>query len=230
MVGVKAVGVSKSFNGLRVLDSISLEAGGGEIVAVLGPNGSGKTTLLKILAGILEPDSGVVERDGQVSMVPQGDSLLPWLTLRDNILLPFRLSGREPGPEVEEAVELLGLTPHLSKYPREASGGTRRKTAIARALAVGAQVILLDEPFTGLDAHSVLSLSATLERLAGEGKSIVLVSHQLWVIAETAARAYILAPGPRGSRISSTLDLSGLNASDRHSSLKSALAEAWNPS
>mgnify|MGYP001772818264 FL=1 len=221
--------VSKSFGGVKVLDGISLEVREGEVFAIVGPNGVGKTTLLKIIAGVLKPDAGEVRVEGSVGYVPQGDSLLPWRTIWRNIALPLELAGID-GAEARERVrsvaEELGISRYLDMYPREVSGGTRRKAAIARALVSGPDVLLLDEPYAGLDLSSTRSTNEAISRLARGGKAIVLVSHQLEEAAEVADRAALIAGRP--ARIVATVDLAGLGPEARSSRLRElAMGARW---
>lgn len=199
MGGVRVVKVSKSFGGVRVLDGVSLEAGPSEVHVVLGPNGVGKTTLLRIIAGVLRPDSGEVVVDGVVGLVPQGDSLLPWKRVEDNIALPLLLAGVPKAKALEEARAVaarLGISQYLRSYPRELSGGTRRKVAIARALVMRPSVLLLDEPYAGLDAASVRSLNEVIASLAREGVTVVMSTHQVLEASPVATSVTALAGRP----------------------------------
>ena len=209
-------GVRKSYDDVLVLDGVSLHAGEGEIVGVVGPNGAGKTTLLKIIAGIEEADSGRVQVRGSVGYVPQDPLLLPWKKLRGNIELGLVFRGvprEEARRRALEAARLLGIEEYLDYYPRQVSGGTARKASIARALALDPDVLLLDEPFTGLDLASTEALIKSLEGLARKGYTMVIVSHQLDELVRLADRVYVLTPRP--SRVKWTLDLKGLSGPER---------------
>ncbi len=196
----------------------------------MGPNGSGKSTLLKAIAGIIKPDSGLLRVRGTTSLVPQNDQLLPWMTLIENIMLPLKLKGLPRGEIEERIIELaeqLGFKEHLYKYPRHASGGTRRKAAITRALITGADILLLDEPFTGLDIASSASLASALLKLRGK-VTIIMVSHQPYEIAELSDRVGILWGKP--STLVEEARLDGLDIGDRIRVLRELITRLNPPS
>ncbi len=206
---VRVIDVYKSFGTEQVLGGVSLEVARGEAVGIVGPNGCGKTTLLRIIAGLEEPDRGEALVRGRLGLVPQDNLLLPWRTLRGNLELALRLAGVE-GREAEERIrrvsELLGIEEHLDKYPGRVSGGTARKAAIARALALEPDILLLDEPYTGLDVASIASLQEALQKLRrGSGISMIIVSHQLDELVEIADRVYVLTHKP--ARVKGVVDL-----------------------
>ncbi|MGC9071288.1 MAG: ABC transporter ATP-binding protein [Acidilobus sp.] len=215
-VMVSVSNVSKSFNGTKVLEGVSLEVREGEVHSVLGPNGVGKTTLLKIIAGILRPDSGHVSVKGKVSYVPQGDSLLPWRTVVRNVTLPLELAGvgtEEAIKAASKVAEELKIERYLYMYPREVSGGTRRKAAIARALVSDPDVLLLDEPYAGLDIYSVRSTNEALLGLADRGKAIIVVSHQIDEAAEVSSVTTIISGKP--GKVAATANVRGLEINER---------------
>ncbi len=186
--------LEKSFNGEEILGGISLEAKGGEVVGIVGPNGTGKSTLVRILAGVERPDSGEVSVKGKLSVVYQEDYLLPWKRLRDNLCLGPRFHGRECDPVA--IAKKLGIEGFLDLYPKEVSGGTRRKAAIARALLLDFDVLILDEPFTGLDTESKDTLLSIVGELSKTGKAVIIVSHQLEELFRVAHRVYVLHGRP----------------------------------
>ena len=158
----------KSFGRNIVLDGISFKVHEGRSIMIIGPNACGKTTLLKIVAGILKPDSGQVRVHGTTSIVFQEDLLAPWMTLRENIGLLLSLKGApqsEVRGAVEEVSQMLGIQEYVHLRPKEASGGTLRKAAIARALTLQPDLLLLDEPLIELDSDSRQTVVRLLEEL-----------------------------------------------------------------
>ncbi|WP_456369261.1 ATP-binding cassette domain-containing protein [Thermococcus sp.] len=186
--------LEKSFNGEKILGGIDLDVERGEVVGIVGPNGTGKSTLVKILVGVEKPDSGEVSVSGSLSVVYQEDYLLPWKKLYDNICLGLRFKGKECKPVA--IAEKLGIEGFLERYPKEVSGGTRRKAAIARALLLDFDVLILDEPFTGLDENSKETLISIIMELANSGKAVLVVSHQLEELFRVAHRVYVLGGRP----------------------------------
>ena len=139
--------IVKSYGDKKVLDGVSLRAERGKPVCLFGPSGCGKTTLLNIAAGILKADSGNITKQGdRVSYVFQEDRLLPHSTARENIMLSAR--NKELAEKIIEAAELEEF---LDTYPDSMSGGMKKRTAIARAVAFDGDIFLLDEPFNGID-------------------------------------------------------------------------------
>lgn len=185
--------VSKRYS-IPVLEAISLQAEKGEFVCVLGPNGCGKTTLLRILGGLEPPTTGEVRVDGRpiayggvndlhVGVVFQEDRLLPWMTLADNVALVLKAQGVDPAARREAAhryLRFVGLTGFEGYYPNRVSGGMRQRAAIARALAIEPELLLMDEPFGSLDAQNRRIMQAEIRRIWAEtGKTIVFVTHAI---------------------------------------------------
>ncbi len=217
--------VYKSFSE-PVLVDISLHLNGGEVLGVVGPNGCGKTTLLRIMAGLEFPDRGSVRREGKVGIVFQEDRLLPWKTLWENVALGLKyhgMRGEELTKRIREYSSMVGLTDSdLSLHPRKASGGTRRKAALVRALVLEPEILLLDEPFTGLDVKARASLREALKWIWDEyGLSTVIVSHQLEELLPLADRVYVLTPKP--ARVAEEIDLRGMDLERRLERVKEAL-------
>ncbi len=211
MSRVSVKGLRKTFGAHEVLHEVDLEVDDAEILAVLGPSGCGKTTLLRIVAGFLEPDAGLVALDGvtvadarsslpawrrQVGYVPQEGALFPHIDVRGNIL--FGLPRRERTTKrLAEMLRLAELPDSVAEaYPRELSGGQQQRVALARALAPGPRVVLLDEPFSSLDA--ALRLSAGREVTAvlrNAGSTALLVTHDQGEALSLADRVAVMDEG-----------------------------------
>jgi iron(III) transport system ATP-binding protein len=193
-VSVRVQGVSKAFGLTRAVREVSLEVAPGELVAVLGPSGCGKTTLLRLIAGFERPDGGTVtigestvagpgfevppERR-RVGMVFQDYALFPHLTVERNVAFGLERRPRAERRELtQRTLELVGLQHKTSRYPHELSGGERQRVALARALAPEPEVVLLDEPFSNLDATLRAGLRREVELILREaGTSALLVTH-----------------------------------------------------
>jgi ABC-type nitrate/sulfonate/bicarbonate transport system ATPase subunit len=194
-----------------VLDGIGLAVAPGEIVALVGPSGCGKSTLLSVLAGLVEPDEGVVLLDGRpgagrlgrLTLMPQHDALLPWRTLLENVSLAPRLAGAgrdEAGRAARRALARFGLAGFDDHYPHALSGGMRQRGALARTLLSGGRAWLLDEPFGALDALTRADLRRVLARAwAEERPTTLLVTHDLDEALLLADR--VLVSGPRPARV-----------------------------
>jgi NitT/TauT family transport system ATP-binding protein len=194
---------------LRAIDGLSLDIAGGQIVALIGPNGSGKSTLLRAIAGLLEPARGSVELDGEpvrepdarIGLVFQEPRLLPWRSAAANVTYPLELAGwpeDRRASRLRELVDLVGLDPSaVPSRPHELSGGTRQRVALARALALQPEVLLLDEPFSQLDALTRerfdLELLALWERAS---TTTLLVTHSIAEAVLVADRVIVLSPRP----------------------------------
>ncbi|WP_067669883.1 ABC transporter ATP-binding protein [Nocardia miyunensis] len=176
----------------RATDEVSLEIADGEFVVLLGPSGCGKTTLLRMIAGLEVPDSGQIVIGGRdvtyleprrrnLSMVFQSYAVFPNKKVSDNIGFGLRMrgvSGEEVRRKVAWAAELLQLTPYLDRYPAKLSGGQRQRVAVARAIVMDADVLLMDEPLSNLDALLRMSFRAELKKLVAElGTTTIYVTH-----------------------------------------------------
>jgi NitT/TauT family transport system ATP-binding protein len=191
--------VSKSFDSLNVLRDLSFGVSTGEILGVVGPSGVGKTVILKLIAGILTPDEGLVEvAPGVVGYVFQEPRLLPWRTALDNVAAPLRAGGMAVGEARLRATSwlaLVDLAGFEQYHPSELSGGMAQRVSVARALAVEPAILLMDEPFTGMDATLKSSLIATLQQILRERRTTTLyVTHDLTEALQLADRIVELMP------------------------------------
>jgi NitT/TauT family transport system ATP-binding protein len=200
----------KRYNGETVLGGVSLEVRRGEALGIVGPNGAGKSTLLRIIAGIEPYDEGIVEARGRIGFVTQETLLLPWRTLRGNVLLAARIARvprRVAEQRLEELAHLLSIEKYLDMRPSEVSGGTARKAQILMALILDPDILLLDEPFTGLDVNAVSSLQEALVNLRKRGITLIVVSHMLGELARVVDRVAMLTHKP--ARVRRIVDLHG---------------------
>ena len=184
-------GVEKSFDA-PVLRGLDLDVEAGQLVALLGPSGCGKTTLLRVVAGFERPEAGTVEVGGRlvegggthlpperrrVGIVPQEGALFPHLSVHDNVAFGLP-RGERKGPRADEVLDLVGLSGLGRRMPHELSGGQQQRVALARALAPRPSLVLLDEPFSALDAGLRAQVRAEVrEGLRAAGASAVLVTH-----------------------------------------------------
>lgn len=216
--------VSKSFplrggGKLEVLRGIDLDVPTGSIAALLGRSGCGKSTLLHIIAGLTEQDSGEITIDGMpadmfrksgsVGYMFQDDRLLPWRTAVNNVALalePGKMPRRERLNRAREMLALVGLSGFEDSYPNELSGGMRSRVALARSLAPRPSILLMDEPFSRLDAQTRSAMHSEIARLRGLlGTTVLFVTHDVEEAAVLADRVTVLAPRP--GRVVESFDL-----------------------
>jgi NitT/TauT family transport system ATP-binding protein len=205
----------------HAIGSISFGIEEKEFVCVVGPSGCGKTTLLKCMSGLLEPSAGSVEVKGRRVSGPPPEmalvfqeysrSLLPWMSVRGNVTLPLRhkkLGKGETSRLVEEAVEAVGLTGFIDRYPWELSGGMQQRVAIARALAYQPEVLLMDEPFASVDAQTRGDLEDLVLRVREQfGVTVLFVTHDIDESVYLADRIVVLTPSPTEVREVLSVDL-----------------------
>ena len=204
---LEARGVRRSFGGLRGLRGVDLEVVAGEAVVVAGPNGAGKTTLLRLLAGLMRPEAGEIRVLGRpvrgegearrpIGFVSHQSLLYDDLTLRQNLTFTARLYGiPRPAEAARIALDSAGLTARADDSPRRLSRGLSQRAAIARALLHDPPLLLLDEPFTALDAAAAERLREELARRLAAGLGMVIVTHRLGEVWGLATRIAVLAEG-----------------------------------
>jgi nitrate/nitrite transport system ATP-binding protein len=207
--------VSKSFprpNGeaLQILRDVDLKVEQGEFVCIVGRSGAGKSTLISLIAGLLEPDRGEILLEGKPIQGPgpergivfQNYSLLPWMTVFDNVYLAVDavatgVSESEKRARTQHYVELVNLKNAAGKRPRELSGGMRQRVAVARGLALAPKVLLLDEPFSALDALTRATLQEELARIWTETKkTVVMITNDIDEAILLADSIYSITCGP----------------------------------
>jgi NitT/TauT family transport system ATP-binding protein len=212
-VHVRISQVTKDFrlpkgNVLRALEDVSLDVGQSEFVALVGPSGCGKSTLLRLIAGLDTPTAGTVTIDNrqpadiakkhQLGVVFQQHTLLPWLTVRSNVELPFKVAGI---PVDHDRVQNLLSTVNMERFtdlrPRQLSGGMCQRVGIARALALKPAVLLLDEPFGAIDAVARKRLNVELQGIWQRNRvTAILVTHSVDEAVFLADRVFVLSSRP----------------------------------
>ena len=176
---LKITNLSFSFDNKNILEDFSLELKKGEILAVMGSSGYGKTTLLELIAGLYKPQKGeIVNTFEKIAYAFQEPRLFPWLTVRENLLAVMDEKDENAEKTVLNTLELVGLLDSVDNYPEELSGGMKSRASLARALAFGGDLFLLDEPFAALDEDLRHSLAQTIkEHIRACGASAILVTH-----------------------------------------------------
>ncbi|MEA2287909.1 MAG: sulfate/thiosulfate transport system ATP-binding protein [Solirubrobacteraceae bacterium] len=207
---IAVTSVTKRFGDFQALDGVSLDVADGSLTALLGPSGSGKSTLLRVIAGLEAPDAGTITISGRdatglppqrrgIGFVFQHYAAFKHMSVRDNVAFGLRVRRRpkaEVAAKVDELLRIVGLDGYQSRYPAQLSGGQRQRMALARALAVEPEVLLLDEPFGALDANVRAELREWLRRLHDEVHvTTVLVTHDQEEAMEVADCIVVLNEG-----------------------------------
>lgn len=204
-------GLTKSYNGKKVVNDIRLELSGGEVVGLLGPNGAGKTTTFHILTGFVRPERGRIFIDAQeitnlpifqrarlgLGYLSQEPSVFRKLTVKDNILAILEMTMVKSSKEeryfrLNELLKKLNLEGLASQYAYNLSGGERRRCEIARALVAKPNFLLLDEPFTGIDPICRAEIQDIIKQLKKEGLGILVTDHNVRETLEITDRAYLI--------------------------------------
>jgi NitT/TauT family transport system ATP-binding protein len=228
--------VTKRFGALDVVDPpFSLEIERREFVVFLGPSGCGKTTLMRMVGGLETLSGGDIKLDGfpvgkpdhRRGMVSQSYSTFPWLTVGENVAYGMRyrsdMSKNEKRDRRDHYVNLVGLTDFADTFPNRVSGGMRQRIAIARALAAGSEILLMDEPFGALDAQRREKLQVELRRIQrDDAKTIVFVTHDVEEAVFLADRIVVFSRRP--ARVLSVVDVAATLGSERDLALRDSEA------
>jgi NitT/TauT family transport system ATP-binding protein len=214
---VEIRGISKTYGAdVEALRDIDLDLPRGKLTSLLGPSGCGKTTLLKIVAGLVKPTAGTIRVDGRIvdgpgperAFVFQDFALMPWATVMRNTAFGLELRGMARAKREEIAkryIAEVGLSGFENKYPHELSGGMRQRVGLARALAVDAEVLLLDEPFSAVDEQNRRKFQEDLIRLRTvQKKTFIFVTHSIEEAVYLSDRIVLLSPRP--GRISGIIE------------------------
>ena len=212
MISIK--GVNKHFGALHVLRDINLDIDRGQVVVVIGPSGSGKSTLCRVINRLETVDSGTIAIDGEqlpvegrklaqlrsnVGMVFQSFNLFAHKTVLENVMLaPMTVRHLDRQPARERAMALLervGVANQAQKYPAQLSGGQQQRVAIARSLAMDPKVMLFDEPTSALDPEMINEVLAVMTALAGDGMTMLVVTHEMGFARRAADRVVFMAEG-----------------------------------
>ncbi len=236
--------LSKGYPGTPVLNDINLSVAEGEFLAILGFSGTGKTTLISLIAGLIEPDAGEILVKGkpvpgpssETSLVFQSYSLFPWLSVEGNIALAVDAvhkdkSKAERAALVREKVELVGLSHAIDRKPAELSGGMRQRVAVARALAMTPEILLLDEPLSALDALTRAKLQGEIDRIREQEKrTIIMITNDVDEALLLADRVAILEPATGTIKeifdvtIARPREKTALNHNDEYKALRNHIA------
>lgn len=200
--------LSHSFDGRQVVEGVDVLVADGEFVSIVGPSGGGKTTILRVLAGLVAPDAGRAEVHGVsavgvfglVAYMPQRDQLLPWRRALDNAILGAEIRGRKPSEARVEAQALFaqfGLSGHERSWPSELSGGMRQRLALLRTFLAGFDTLLLDEPFSALDALTRRRMHTWLQDIwLADQRTVLMVTHDVEEALLLSDRVIVLTPRP----------------------------------
>ena len=197
--------VGKSFEEKIVLKDVSFEVGKGEFVSLIGPSGSGKSTLFGMIGGIISPDEGdiimsnqsILNKRGHMSYMPQQDSLFPWRTVLENVLLGQEISSEVTKDKAIQMLQIAGLKDVINAYPAELSGGMRQRVSFIRALLCPQNLLCLDEPFSALDEFTRIDMQQwLLETWEKYEQSILFITHNIEEALFLSDKIVILSHSP----------------------------------
>ena len=191
--------INKSFGSQRVLNDVTLEIPAGQVVGLLGPNGAGKSTLMKILMGLWKPDSGTVSVPASIGYLPENNPLYDEMYVTEYLEFMAGLTNRQIVNRqiVNDLIDLVGLTPERHKHIRELSKGYRQRVGLAQALIGNPELLILDEPTTGLDPNQLIEIRALIKSLthSSSNPSVILSTHIMQEVREMCDRVIILDHG-----------------------------------
>ena len=219
---LEAAGLTRAFGRRRAVDDVSFALDAGDVLALFGPNGAGKTTLLRLLAGLLRPTAGKAvvgghSPRGQVGLISHQTMLYPALTALENVEFAARLHGvAHAAAAAHRALETMGIADRRESHVKTLSRGMQQRVSIARAIVHDPKTLLLDEPYTGLDAAGASALTELLRALRGQGATMVLVTHNIEEGLALSSHAAVMLRG-RLARLerSAGLDAGGFGAEYR---------------
>ncbi len=187
--------VNKSFGAQQVLKDVSLTIPEGQVLGLLGPNGAGKSTLMKILIGLWKADSGMVSTPPRIGYLPENNPLYEEMYVIEYLRFMAEITGVESRKsKVERLIDMVGLTPECHKHIRELSKGYRQRVGLAQALLGDPQLLILDEPTTGLDPNQLVEIRSLIRSL-GKDRTVILSTHIMQEVREMCDRVVILDHG-----------------------------------
>lgn len=190
--------IGKSFGAQQVLRDVCLDIPEGQILGLLGPNGAGKSTLMKILIGLWRADSGTVQAPPRIGYLPENNPLYEEMYVSEYLMFMAQMTGIQPSEirnqMVNALIERVGLTPERHKHIRELSKGYRQRVGLAQALLGDPQLLILDEPTTGLDPNQLVEIRALIRDL-GKERTVILSTHIMQEVREMCDRVVILDHG-----------------------------------
>lgn len=187
--------ISKSFGSQKVLNDVSLEIPAGQIVGLLGPNGAGKSTLMKILIGLWSADSGTVSAPSRIGYLPENNPLYEEMYVTEYLQFMAKMTNDKcQMTNVDALIDKVGLTPECHKHIRELSKGYRQRVGLAQALLGNPELLILDEPTTGLDPNQLVEIRSLIRSL-GKDRTVILSTHIMQEVREMCDRVVILDHG-----------------------------------
>ena len=213
---ISVSGLSIAFGPTRALDRVSLAVNDGEFVSIVGPSGCGKSTMLNVIAGLLPPAEGGtrvagIEGSGPGSRIGymfQKDTLLPWATALENVCLPMDVKGARDWHKARALMQLVDLAGFEAHYPRQLSGGMRKRVQLARLLAQDPEVLLMDEPFGALDAQTRLIIQEEFLKIwERQRKTVLFVTHDLQEAIALSDKVVLISARPGRVKATYPVDL-----------------------